>query len=115
MGALPLPCGEDGSARWYLVKGLSKGRDRDDKFPQPVADSKGPLEYFLPRPLRKVLWGTAAASAALSAAVGAAKLSSSPALEAATGGPQNLVINVAVFAATAAAFLWEGCAAPLLC
>lgn len=68
----------------------------------------------LAAPFPQVLWGTGAASSAVAAALGASKLMSSPALEIDTGGPRNLLINLAVFAATALAFVWEGCAALII-
>ncbi|WIA39476.1 hypothetical protein OEZ86_005574 [Tetradesmus obliquus] len=69
----------------------SKQRQLEDE----LRDPKNFLEYFLPRPLRLAFFGFSAASTFVAALISAAQLIQEPALQAAaTGGAQNLVINV---------------------
>lgn len=73
-----------------------------------LRDPATPLEFLLPRGLRRTLYGAAAGGAAVALAAGAQHAASSSALAAADGTLVNLGVDAAVLVAAAWAFVREG-------
>jgi len=72
-----------------------------------LRDPSSPLEYLVPRAVRRIGWFAAAGGSSLALALGCSHALSSPALAAADGSSQSLLVNGAVLAGAVAALLAE--------
>ncbi len=82
-------------------------RQRRQALEDELRDPGSPVEFLLPRSVRRLALGALAGGAALSLALGLQRAGASPALSAADGTAPGLAVNAAVLAAAAFALLRE--------